>query len=168
MESRIGLKSFRRLALAVGVLQAAAMASAGAASLSVGDAYQESSNVTSAAPPAPGACNDIIYCYIRFAPVPDGLQLIVRQVSCSLSASAGNVTSMYLGVRRGSNAVERFQFLNTVKYPSNQPGSTVVTNENAYQLYRSGDRPEIFVGYTTAASTTGFCSISGEYVANPA
>lgn len=165
MKIFLGLKAFGGIALVVGVLQAVAPSPVGAASITVGSNYQESSNVTSSAPPAAGACNGVSYCYLNFSKVPEGRNLLVRQVSCSLSASAGNVISMYLGVRRGQNSVERFQFLNSTKYPSSQPGGTVVVNENALQIYRAGDRPEIYVGYTAAANTTGFCTISGEYVA---
>jgi hypothetical protein len=167
METCIGLKSFRRLALAAGAVLAVASTPAGADSITIGQHFQESSNTTSSSPPTAGACNDISYCYIEFAKVPNGQSLVVRQVSCSLSASAGNVIYMYLGVRRGQNAVERFQFLNSTKNPSSMPGSTVMVNENAYQIFRAGDRPEIYIGYTVAASTTGFCSISGEYISIP-
>ena len=159
----------RRLGrLVVAAISGAALAAlSGAAgqatSLSIGQNYQESSNVTSSLPPAAGACNDITYCYIEFKPVPMGKQLVVTQVSCELSASAGNVVSMYLGPRRPNGmAVERFQFLQSIKLPSNQPGSNMSVNNNAYQLFDQKDRPEIYMGLNAAANTTGFCTISGQ------
>jgi len=134
-------------------------------SLSFQGNFQESSNKTSTAPPTATACNSTVFCYIEFAKVPAGKQLIVTQVSCALSVSNGNAqaVSMTLSPRRpNGNAVERFQMLIPSTMPSNQPGYNLVLNSNAYQLFGSGDRPEIHVLLNAAANIIGFCSISGQ------
>jgi hypothetical protein len=139
-----------------------------ASSLSIGQNYQESSNVTSSAPPTPGACNGITYCYIEFNKVPAGKQLIVTQVSCSLNPSAGVPMQMFLAPRRPNNsAVERFQFLIPSTMPSTTPGTNVTVNTNTYQLFDQKDRPEIYLEVSAAASTVGFCTISGQMVDIP-
>jgi hypothetical protein len=140
-----------------------------ASSLTVGQNYQESSNKTSTTPPAGTACNATTFCYIEFAKVPLGRQLVVTQVSCSLSVSnnSAEVVQMTLSPRRpGGAAVERFQMLIPSTLPSNLPGYNLVLNSNAYQLFDAGDRPEIFVSFKAGASVTGFCSISGQIVNN--
>lgn len=153
-----GIAAFCGLAaLALGAIPAQS------SSLQSGAYYQESSNKTSSAPPTAGACNGS-FCYILFTKVPAGKRLAVTQVSCSLSVSSATAeaTSMYLGGRRTTGAVERFTMLVPGTMPSNQPGYTLVLNSGALQLYEAGDRPEIFVGYKNAAATVGFCSIAGE------
>lgn len=137
--------------------------SARSTALQAGTYFQESSNTTSNAPPTAGACNGQIFCYIEFTKIPAGKQLAVSHVSCSLSVSATTAkpVSMYLGTRKGINAVERFQMLEPGSMPSNQPGYNLVVNSTTLQLYTENDRPEIYVGYTNAASTTGFCTIAG-------
>jgi hypothetical protein len=142
---------------------AIAAAPAHAASATYGQHYQSSSNITSSSPPVASACNALTYCYIVFPKVATGKRLIVRQVSCQLSVSTGEPVSIYLGVRLSNGeAAERFQFLRPSILPSNTPGSTVVVNENAYQPYNQGQRPEIYLGLTQAANTTGFCTVAGE------
>ena len=123
----------------------------------------ESSNITSNFPPTAGACNGISYCYIEFTKIPDGYRLAVSHVSCSLavSSSTAKPVQMYLGTRKGINAVERFQMLEPGSMPSNQPGYNLVVNSPTLQLYTEKDRPEIYVGYTNAADTVGFCTIAG-------
>jgi hypothetical protein len=157
--------SSRLAATAAGLVALVLTATPGqAAALQLGSYYQESSNLTSNTPPTSGACNGLIYCYLEFAKVPTGKQLAVTQVSCSLSVSQSTAkpVSMYLGTRRGINAVERFQILVPSTMPSNQPGYTLVVSAPTLQLYEAGDRPEIFVGFNNAASTTGFCTIAGQ------
>lgn len=151
------------LAFALTTIGAFAAMPASAAALALGAHYQESSNLTSNAPPQSTACNGLSYCYIEFAKVPAGKQLLVTRVSCQLSVSAGAATTMYLGTRLGNgNAVERFSFLIPTAMPSNQPGDNITVNDEAYQLYTQGQRPEIYLGLDSAASTVGFCSIGGE------
>jgi hypothetical protein len=138
-----------------------------AVSLTVGDHYQESSNVTSTSPPSGSACNNTIFCFIIFNKVLTGKQLIITQVSCALSVStsAAQAVSMYLGPRRPTGtAVERFQILIPSTMPSNQPGYNLVLNSNAYQLFTTSDRPEIYIGLNASANILGFCSISGQMV----
>ncbi len=132
-------------------------------SLQAGTFFQESSNTTSNFPPTAGACNGISYCYIEFTKIPDGYRLAVSHVSCSLSVSTATAKSvqMYLGTRKGINAIERFQLLVPGTMPSNQPGYNLVVNSPTLQLYTEKERPEIFVSYTNAADTVGFCTIAG-------
>src|SRR5262245_34461937 len=142
-----------------------------AASLTVGQNFQESSDVTSTSPPIGTACNSTSFCYIIFHKVPSGKQLIITQVSCALSvsASAAQAVSMYLGPRRpNGTAVERFQILIPSTMPSNQPGYNLVLNSNAYQLFTTSDRPEIYIGLSASADILGSCSISGQMVDVPA
>jgi hypothetical protein len=145
ISTRLGRLVFGAISgVALAVLSVAA---GHASSLSIGQNYQESSNKTSSAPPVAGACNALTYCYIEFTPVPAGKQLVVTQVSCALSVSAGNVTEMYLAPRRpNGTAVERFQILESTKLPSNQPGSNVNVNNSAMQLFDQKDRPESIWG----------------------
>lgn len=159
----------RVVGLVVGLALAALIASPGqASSLTIGQNYQESSNVTSSAPPTPGACNGKTYCYIEFNKVPAGKQLIVTQVSCSLNPSAGVPMQMYLAPRRPNNAaVERFQFLIPSTMPSTTPGTNVTVNTNAYQLFDQRERPEIYLEVSAAANTVGFCTISGQMLNIP-
>jgi hypothetical protein len=142
---------------------ALSVSSAETASLQAGTYFQESSNVTSSAPPTAGACNGLVYCYIEFGKIPDGKQLIVTHVSCSLSVSSSTAKSVqvYLGTRKGINAVERFQLLVPGSMPSNQPGYNLVVNAPTLQLYTEKERPEIYVGFTNATDTIGFCTIAG-------
>jgi len=138
-------------------------AHAAVSQITLGTHYQATSNTTSSNPPNAGACNSQSYCYWVFPRVPTGKQLVVTQVSCSISVSAAEPTHMYLGARlNNGTAVERFSFLLPSIFPSNQPGSILAVNETVYQLYASGQRPEVYMQLTGFASSTGSCSISGQ------
>jgi hypothetical protein len=124
----------------------------------IGANYQQWSSTTSENGLTQGTCSGSLGCFVLFQPVPQQKSLIVQHLSCRASVNAGGLRFGSLLTRKGIIFVDR----RTLLVPVGTTGNDSVVNTPVMHLFKSGERPQVFLSNTQIADWFAECSISGK------
>jgi hypothetical protein len=163
------MPTHKRACRLAGAVAAALSASAASAEIfpatTIAGVYQQSTTTCSISPPADTGCantpggGDFV-----FSRVPSGKQLIVSNVSCTVTVSAGFLSLIQLVSQRPNGDIPgRAQNLQ----PAKSEGTQYFLNNTTLAAFDSRERPLVRLNASTFANISGLCSIAGQLTDAP-
>jgi hypothetical protein len=131
----------------------------------IGGFYQQTTTTISAFPPTESPCTNVSACFVVFSRIPNSKQLIVTNVSCSLSTSSGDLAFTRLIPQRPDGSILfHFQFLEATR----AVGDVFTFNNTVVALFDARERPLIQVAPSANATISSVaCTIAGQLIDKP-